>query len=482
MRKVIKKQGLVLFTFILILSLLISSLLFVCQIDPDFFDYYYVGRGISRGQDMFRDFANNKGPIFYFFMAGLYKLFGRNYYLAVFFANGFVDAVALFFLCRLLEKWRLFTFSTKEKDSYFKLLFIVAYYKSFSLGIGMGGFYTETLAFCLIIISLFFQEKDHDLGAGISFALACLCRPTVVFFFLFLLVKYFLKKQPKRLIIFVLSGLSVGLITLAYFFMKGTLVYLINNFILYNFHYAAAVSKVHLYSIIYISTAETRILLSLVIFTVFLINLLLKIDFRNKDTLVFFVLVICSLLSTFTGGVFYYHHFLQCALAFLVCWFLLFKKDLRPLFFQQFNLMLIVCLLVNYLYSYRSEFRLSKEAEIFLEKYLGESQPRKYLFAFFYWPKYYFQFDREAPDRYYQSFSLMDEYNGNASFDRSWHLKADKNKIKNTTFLFVSISDFEQSLNAEYLKYFQKDFGLKKIDSFSEGVLEMKIYYADPKI
>lgn len=72
---------------ILCLSLPFSLLLFNGKIDPDFFSYYYIGRGMNLGMDMFKDFADNKGPIQYLFYALLYKIFNNNYRLALFFGQ-----------------------------------------------------------------------------------------------------------------------------------------------------------------------------------------------------------------------------------------------------------------------------------------------------------------------------------------------------------------------------------------------------------
>jgi len=489
MRRLLIKRNLFLFVFILFISLSVASLLFIGEIDQDFFSFYYIGRGLNQGLNMYRDFPENKGPIFYIFMAFLYRLFRSNYSIAVFFANGFIDAISIFFLCKLLEKKQLFRLPTKRlKDfltlkklkDFLTLFFLILYYKSFSIGMYLGGFYSETLAFCFLLICLYQQENKADFWSGFFFALACLCRPTVVFFFLYILIRYLFSEKPQKKMVFLASAISAGLVVMTYLFIKGDLYYFFKNQILLSLIYPRTVKDKYFSTILYTSILELRIFLSLIFVTFVGGGYLLNQKNKKKEKTIFISLLISSLASTFVGGVFYFHHFVQFTFLVIFCWFILVKFWSKSPLRNFFSFTIVIYLVVGCLCYFFSDYKWDLASRIFLDRYLNGPDSKKYLFVFPHYSKFYFDYNKEAPDRYFQFFYLSSVYNQAADTDREIHSKADRERIKNTVFLFISRHEVEQSLKEEYLGYFKEKFGLNKIDSYQKNSLRLEIYYADP--
>ena len=88
-----------------VISLAGSFYLLKGNIDQDFFSMYYVGRGVAAGQNVFRDFSDNKGPLVYWFFAGLFKIFGYNYTTSVFWGLVVLDAIGIFLWLEVVSKW-----------------------------------------------------------------------------------------------------------------------------------------------------------------------------------------------------------------------------------------------------------------------------------------------------------------------------------------------------------------------------------------
>src|SRR3989344_3272691 len=86
-----------LFLVIIITSFLVSLSFLWGNIDPDFFSFYYIGRGVAQGKDMYVDFADNKGPVLYFFFSVLYLFFKNNYKLALIVTSTILDTFFSFF-------------------------------------------------------------------------------------------------------------------------------------------------------------------------------------------------------------------------------------------------------------------------------------------------------------------------------------------------------------------------------------------------
>ncbi len=186
------------FFWIFIFGFVISLFVFLGKIDQDFFAFYYIGRGITEGLNLYRDIAENKGPVLYWFFAFLFKIFKANYSGALFFSNWLLDTVSIFLITKLLSKWIKYDFTPRTFRKVLLLLFIVLYYKSFSIGMVMAGTYSENIALLLLVVSLLFYENKKNLISGIFFGLAVFCRQTVFFFSLFYLYRLIAEKKANK--------------------------------------------------------------------------------------------------------------------------------------------------------------------------------------------------------------------------------------------------------------------------------------------
>jgi hypothetical protein len=89
----------------LFISFIFSLFLINREINRDYFTFYYVGKGVAHGMDMYGDFADNKGPITYLVFTIIYFLFSDNYLLGLVLSSTFIDAMAVYFFILFLENY-----------------------------------------------------------------------------------------------------------------------------------------------------------------------------------------------------------------------------------------------------------------------------------------------------------------------------------------------------------------------------------------
>jgi Gpi18-like mannosyltransferase len=180
---------------LLVVSFVISNLFWLGGVDPDYYDFYYIGRGVAGGQNMFRDFADNKGPVLYLTFAGMYKVFGDNLGLALVTTSTFLDVVAVWLTVYLLGLWLVDGEAREYLSKWWVMVLLMMFYKSLTIGIFMGGVYAESIAFPLFLISLIMLEKKRLFWSGMFFALCVLTRQSFVYFAVFYIWKMM---QGKR--------------------------------------------------------------------------------------------------------------------------------------------------------------------------------------------------------------------------------------------------------------------------------------------
>lgn len=467
------------FIFVFILSLLISLLFLRGRIDQDFYSFYYVGRGMADGMDMYRDFADNKGPVLYWFFSILNNLFGNEAHRALIISSTVIDAITVYVIFRLIEKWQLLVSLREVSKVIFFLGFSTIYYKSFSMGVFMGGFYSETLAFCLLILSIYLLETRKNFLSGSFFAFSVLTRPTTVFFLPVLLVLIVRNSQILKKFFLFLTGTVLGLGgTLGGYLLGGGRVeYLYHNLIVFNLAYAKTVSGYYWEQIITTVYFEARIAVSIIlVLFVFVAYLKRKLIFRY-DKWFILILFISSIASSFVGGLFYFHHFVQFSLIFLCCTSLLLKEH-RKLILTMFVGISASCLLINYL-----GFAVSRREDSgqvnFIKDRVFQKQANKYFMVVPYYPEYYIKFDQSSPDRYYQSFYLSDYYSKNASQERLIHQRLDKQKLAKTTFVLIKNNAFDSVICQEYLENFGKIFQLKLVDQYQSSGSSVDVYVSE---
>ena len=106
---------------------------------------------------------------------------------------------------------------------------------------------------------------------------------------------------------------------------------------------------------------------------------------------------------------------------------------------------------------------------------IPEVSKAEYLMVVPYYPRFYFTFEKQAPDRYYQPFFISDFYNKNSAEDLKRHKALDKDKLKNTLFMMVESSEADKQMTAEYLQKFGSTFQLtkQKAYQYENGKIEL---------
>lgn len=478
LRLIKKRNDRSLLAFILVINIFISLLFLRGRIDQDFFSFYYIGRGVSQGLDMYRDFAHNKGPVLYLFFGFLNYIFKSNYRLAIVLSSSLLDTISVYFLFKLFGSW----FNFRLTDNPYKRLAIVGlvvlYLKSFSIGSFMGGVYSETLAFALLVPSLYLAEKK-TFSSGILFALSVLSRPTFLFFLLVYVVRLYIKKRNLHQIFKFALGflLPISLFVLIYA-VNGNLNYVLSNVYSFNFNYAQTVGGLYWPHLIRTTSIGLRMLFSLLITFLFVFYYIFFGRVPKERKLFVFTLLIASLGATFVGGLFYFHHFIQYSLVLFTTIILVIKS--KGLFKSPFAIYivtgpLVAALILNYFF-----FVFTKPVDAGFQSFIKEkhitNSNKEYLMIIPFYPKLYIDFNKSSPDRYYSVFYLSDYYNKDRDFDRNLHETINKEKLRNTLFLFVKTKPGDEWLIKEYKMNFVEIFKLKYVDSYSDETLEAEIY------
>lgn len=457
----------ILFLTIFIFSFAVSCLLLKGTIDQDFFSFYYVGKGVLNGNNMFRDFADNKGPILYLFFALFDIIYFHNYKLVLLFGNAILDTISLYFLFKLINNWYKIPLKKIDAKSILLIFFAVIFYKSFSIGSFMGGIYAETLGMMFVIISLWNYQNNKYFTSGLFFALGVFSRLSILYFIIIFPVIFIIEKKPFYSFTAFIKGFSsASIIILTPFLIDGSIKDLIYNMIIYNLNYAQATRNLQFLSIISQAIIETRIFFTLLFISFFVIFYVLFSKSRKR--FIILSIYIASLFVTFPGGIFYYHHFLQFMIITFIVFAFFIQKLPTPITVVLFGIIISSTLLSYILYF--------KNPQQFFDPQIQELSKKKYLMVIPYYPKYYFRYNKTAPDRYYQQFYLLDFYNKEASFDEKRHEILDKDKVKNTLFMTVEYNVFDTKMKNEYLKKFSRIFHVVKIRSYEQKNARIEIY------
>lgn len=441
----------------------------VSNIDPDYFSFYYIGQGVKDGFGMYRDFADNKGPILYLFFTLINLLFGSDYLTSLILVSTFIDSFTLFFIFRIT---RLLTKADFPQGLISKILAIflsVLLFKSFSVGSFFGGFYSENLALLMLSISTFAILKQKYFLAGVLFSLSFLTRLSFLYFALFQLflsLKYFSIRNYSKYFL----GISlVSLTVLIYLLLTNNLEAFYQNTVVFNINYISATKQFFLVSLTNLLALEKHLvfIFSLIFF------LFVYILINGVYSKLLIILLGCSLLATLTGGLVYLHHFQQLLffifVALGVSTTLLSK---RVLYFA------IIFLFFSLSFNYKNYLYYAEKKEQKQFWNFKEVRDKRYLQVINYDPKFYLYFSKNAPDRYYQPFFVSSLYNKSHS-DITKHQMLDPDRVKQTAFLEISIGDSRNPATQEYFTLFGDKFNLSKVASYQYSNKRLNIYYSN---
>lgn len=430
---------------------------------------------------MYADFADNKGPILYLVFALLSILFDKHLIPALVIGSTVIDTIALFVIIKVIERDWDFKWNKRKFINYFLVIFSLFLYKSFTIGTSQGGLYSENVGLLFLALSTWFLKKDLVIS-GILFSFSYLSRITYIAFLPFFIFEIVIRKKPFRPALKFVSGqiISVLLLT-AYLFMQNDLSFFIYNIFELNINYAQNTRDTHFLSILIVFLTHPVIFLALLFTTLTLIfKLILKQV--SKLTLRYLLLIMFSSLATFAGGTFYFHHFIQFSIPVILSIFFITQKDMLISKAAFIPLIALIGILLYFNY-----FSYVENSKYFIGKAINEHKEIKTLSAkenivvVPYYIIYYFVLDRKAPDKYFQSFFLMSNFNPNNKLDIEKHKSLDKEKIKNTTFLFIHRNKYDKSVVEEYKRNFKDHFSLKKVNEYKDLDATIEIYESSGK-
>jgi len=452
---------------ILAISLGISALMWQVQVDQDFFSQLYVGRGVWEGGSIYKDFTDNKGPWLYWMFALLYGVFGDNYALALVVSRGLIIGLTVWGLA----EWVCIRKGTKAVW----LITILLGGLLFSLNI--NGVYAESLSLVLLVwgINMIFWEKYE--WAGILAVGAMFSRQTFVFFIPYLIFALNQGEEKERWLRFARGAGLVILMTMGFLVIKGEIGAWFLNTIYFNINYARAVQELRWNSIKsgLRDLGWNRVLYGWLIAIIGVVWEWIKKGRRSRELL---VLLVCSIGATYSGGIFYPHHFTQ----FLI----IIAGGLGVIFGEIRNI---------YLSGVAAVLILSSVSEIFRAYWVDGKkgwfnslnyQPagvesikqKRYLMVISYHPKFYFDYAKRSPDRYFQPFFLSRDFNVSAHKEVANHKVSMKSKLEETAFVLVRDKEVNKRLAEEYFDNFGKEFDLVKVDSRELPGGELEVYWA----
>ncbi len=456
---------------VFIFSFLISLLLLRGPIE-DFFAYYYIGRSIVFGQDMFADVAHNKGPVTYLFFAALYWLFGLRYDAALVFSSTMLDAAFCIGLIVLFTEWIGYTVPKQKIRQWVLALCCVAYVKSFSIGSIMGSVYTEQLAMTFIVSSLVLVEKKRVLLAGTLFALAVLTRQSVIWYGFVFFVRLCMAKQEKRAIQKFLFGCMLpAVIFVFYLWWRGVFSYAWENLVVSVMEYRQADTK-NIVTALYV---QTRIFFSILFTGIVFLGYRRKV-YADKMSLLVLSLLAASVL-TVSRVMIWGHQFLQWIPLFLLSFFWMQSRRLWNRVLQLLSVCIAVFVFASYGIYVLAGAQLAGSPYYTLPM-MPEISEKKYLLLLTPYEKAYIDFQKESPDRYFVPYLWFNRwYFGDwTDLAISRHKRLSPDRVRDTAFVVLSSISGTGKGYEWYFDEFGNQFKLSQKTTYRIGDMRMEIY------
>lgn len=314
--------------------------------------------------------------------------------------------------------------------------------------------------------------------AGVLTAGAVLSRQTFVFFVPYLIWALSRGQDRDKWIRYIKAGGGVILITMGILVLRGEIGAWFLNTVNFNINYARAVQGLRWISILsgLKDFGWNRMLYGWLIALTGVTWELVRRGRRGGE-LVF--LLACSAAATYSGGIFYPHHFTQ--------FLLIIAGGLGVIFVEIKNIYLIGVITVLILFAVGDIFRVywldGKQGWFNTLNYQPEKieaiSQKKYLMVISNHPKFYFDYAKRAPDRYFQPFFLSKDFNTAADKEVIRHKMNMKSKSGETAFILLRDREVNEKLAKEYFDNFGGEFGLVKADSRELPGGELEVYWAE---
>jgi len=463
-----------------VISLAGSFYLLKGNIDQDFFSMYYVGRGVAAGQNVFRDFSDNKGPLVYWFFAGLFKIFGYNYTTSVFWGLVVLDAIGIFLWLEVVSKW-VEQITGSWGRSWGGEIIVACLYKSLNVGQLMGGIYAETLGMVFLALAWWSWQKEKWLVSGAFFGMAVLSRQTLVVWGM-VFGWWWIKKviNQQEIIKFGMGLCGLVLAFIIHILATNSFMDVWHNLVAYNLSYASAVGSMgwnfkldNLFKLLF---SEPRLWVMILMLVPGILSIGMSGKLSREGKLRGGIIVLSGLVATFWGGVVYFHHFLQLIPVAALIISLGLKWGYRWL--PWYLLVLLIAVVFGFQKTNGNDRR-----EIGWRKITGSleilAREKRYLMVVSYHPQLYFDVKKIAPDRNYHTFFLSRTYNPSDDYYREGHmkLKADRERMQQTLWVAI-VRGSPNDIVRDYFKEYRDEFGLVEIQSFQVGEDVVSLYEA----
>ncbi len=461
---------------LLLISFLLSSLFRFGVKDQDFYSYYYIGKGVAQGKDMYKDFADNKGPVWYLAFSGLYFVFGNNLTEALVISSTVFDLVAVVLLLELVTEW----FGQSKwgvAGDLLTAILVLIFYKSLSMGVLIGGLYSENLANIFLFAAFLLFNRKRDWWSGIFFTSAIFTRLTFLFFGpMFFILRWSGKTKSLWLdkwMLGIFCGFGLVFLLLVYF---GSLGDMINNMIKFNISFGSLYSFADkLAGLGKVVTLDIRLLLCSVM-TILGWGLVLWRKRWGMKLMASALAGSSLIISFFCNGVFYTHQYLQFVLAGVgIIYFVIISGGLRAMFIP-ILVSLVLATVVTFPFYVLTAKALAYPNNIRSVPALPEVTTHKYLQVIPFYPSLYFSYNRSSPNRYYDQFFLSKYSSLDPNMDIIRYEALSTTTLKQTAFLVVRQKGVEDVMTKEYLQNFKRKFNLRLVRTATFNGGEMDVY------
>lgn len=459
---------------IILLSFALSLMLLGGTLDKDFFSYYYIGREAAlHHKDFFRDFAENKGLGTYIYFTILYSFFRNHWMLALIFSNTVLDIVGIILTLIFVQGIRIKKNALKLTNLGL-IIVLVLVFKACSIGPLLGGTYTTNVAYPFLVSAFILFQRKRFFWCGVLFGTCVLTRQSFIFFAPVFLTMPSVYAYPFKKSIYqvLIGGFSTLVFLLVYGLANHNLTVIYENMFLFAIHYANSENANNKVFYALHSFIGQPVFIAAILYCLIMLSLTWRKLSQNSLRLFTLTVFICSLIASFSAGVFYFHHFLQFMPIFALC--LAFQNTFWPRFwricvttviFGEFALLtwnIYITFAQNY--NWYAPF---DDTLIHQKKYLQIVQ---------YYPRYYFDFNKSSPDRYFNSFFVLPFSNSHYEGDAARHAAIPREILTQTAFLFIDTNSYDTIMNQEYLNYYGKRFHLKKVSEKQVRSINFRVY------
>jgi hypothetical protein len=244
----------------------------------------------------------------------------------------------------------------------------------------------------------------------------------------------------------------------------------------FNLAYVQAVKSLKWGLFQWLMVSEFRIPLYVVGVTVMFVYLLVLIKKGRRETVILGLFLVAGLVATLSGGVVYFHHFVQIGIG-LVGISLWGHKHLRG---WGTSLWLLVMLTVAgwTLWNYASTDKYRKDIDLIIKtSQVQELKKSNYLKVITYFPQLNVKLGMPAPDEYYQPFYISKLFNNRWEKEAMIHKNINKEIAEKTVWVAVLESGADMRLEEEYLYEYGHVFGLVKTGEVKLENIILRIYY-----